>query len=323
MAKISVIMPVYNGERFLARTLEGLLAQSYRDFEVVAVDDGSGDGSLAILRRYAAADPRIRVYTKPNGGNAGRAVKFGLERASGDWMMYSSQDDLFSGDLLEKNMEAVTRYGAQAAVPRMALYYDENRIKPTRNDIDGVTGGREAFLLSLDWRITGFTMWSMELVRRVGWRHEWINADEFTTRMLYAACDRVAPSEGVFYYFQGNENAITRRWRPELIESFITTDRIGEYMRANGFTEEEIKINHINYINELVRITSIFLRSDAAADPVSRRRVLDELGKIYEKHRDKMIAVKEVPLAKRICMRDRRLLFFSLSMVNRWRKMGR
>jgi glycosyltransferase involved in cell wall biosynthesis len=318
--KISVIVPVYNGERYLARTLISILDQSCRDFEVVAVDDGSTDRSGTILKGWAAVDGRVKVHSKPNGGNAGKAVRYGLERASGEWMMYCSQDDLLSPDLLEKNLEAVLRNGAQAAVPNMAFWFSEEDIRPARRELDRVVNGREAFLLSLDWRVTGFTMWSMELVRRVGWGSEWINADEFTTRMLYAACDRVAPSDGTFYYFQGNEESITRRWRPDLLESFITNDRIEKYMEEMGFSREEIVVNHTGYVNEMTRILSIFLRSEAAADRRSRKKYLALIREKYELYRDRMLSAPGLSLAKRICFSDWHLLLLSRKIENRLRK---
>lgn len=66
--KISVVVPVYNGEKYLGQCVDGILAQSFRDFELILLDDGSPDGSGAICDRYAEKDSRIRVIHKPNEG---------------------------------------------------------------------------------------------------------------------------------------------------------------------------------------------------------------------------------------------------------------
>ena len=79
MRPISVILPVYNAEKYLPATLDSLLAQTFRDFEIIAVNDESTDGSLRILERYAAKDDRIRIISQPNGGQSGR--KGGLEHS--------------------------------------------------------------------------------------------------------------------------------------------------------------------------------------------------------------------------------------------------
>ena len=65
---LSVLMPVYNAERYVAEAVESILTQTFRDFEFLIIDDGSTDSSGAILRRYAERDPRIRLLSRPNTG---------------------------------------------------------------------------------------------------------------------------------------------------------------------------------------------------------------------------------------------------------------
>lgn len=90
---ISCLMPVFDGERYLALALDSILAQTCRDFELVAVNDGSCDGSLEILERYAAADARVKVFTKPNGGIVS-ALNYGLERCRGRLIARMDCDDV-------------------------------------------------------------------------------------------------------------------------------------------------------------------------------------------------------------------------------------
>lgn len=65
---ISVLMPVYNAERYVAKAVQSILDQTYRDFEFLIIDDGSTDGSLTILREFEKLDPRIRLISRPNTG---------------------------------------------------------------------------------------------------------------------------------------------------------------------------------------------------------------------------------------------------------------
>src|SRR4051812_4814918 len=90
---ISVLMPVYNAERYVAEAIESILAQSPGDFEFIIIDDGSKDGSLAILERYAARDPRIRLVSRPNTGIV-KALNQGLEMASGELVARMDADDI-------------------------------------------------------------------------------------------------------------------------------------------------------------------------------------------------------------------------------------
>ncbi len=90
--KISVIIPVYNVEQYLRECLESVVNQSFRDLEIICVNDGSTDGSPAILEEYAAKDNRFRIVAKENGG-AADARNAGLSIASGDYILFVDSDD--------------------------------------------------------------------------------------------------------------------------------------------------------------------------------------------------------------------------------------
>lgn len=89
---LSIIVPVYNAERFLRRCVDSVLAQTHTDFELLLIDDGSTDGSPAICDEYAALDSRIRVFHKPNGG-VSSARNLGLDHARGEWICFIDSDD--------------------------------------------------------------------------------------------------------------------------------------------------------------------------------------------------------------------------------------
>lgn len=90
--QISVIVPVYNAERYLHRCVDSILAQTYTDFELILVDDGSKDSSGLICDEYAANDSRVRVFHKPNGG-VSSARNLGLDNARGEWVNFIDSDD--------------------------------------------------------------------------------------------------------------------------------------------------------------------------------------------------------------------------------------
>lgn len=90
---ISVLMPVYNAERYLRKAVESILAQTYRDFELISVDDGSSDRSKEILESYAARDSRVRVISRPNTGIVG-ALNDGLAAAKGEFIARMDADDI-------------------------------------------------------------------------------------------------------------------------------------------------------------------------------------------------------------------------------------
>lgn len=99
MPEISVIVPVYNTAQYLPRCIESILSQSFADFELLLIDDGSTDGSGAICDGYATKDSRIRVFHKENGG-VSSARNLGLKEAKGEWVCFvDSDDELLAGGL--------------------------------------------------------------------------------------------------------------------------------------------------------------------------------------------------------------------------------
>ncbi len=102
MPTVSVILPVYNGERYLSQALEGIFSQSFRDFEIIAVDDGSTDGSRQILE---ARRDQIVILSQSNGG-PGKARNLGVKHSAGDYLAFLDQDDVWYSHKLETQLEA-------------------------------------------------------------------------------------------------------------------------------------------------------------------------------------------------------------------------
>ena len=118
---VSVIIPVYNVERYLRECLESVLAQTLRGIEVVCVNDGSTDSSLSIMREYEARDPRVRVVDKPNGGY-GHSVNRGLSEARGEYVAVVEPDDFIAPDMLADLYAAA--FGEGVSRKRMKVRVD-------------------------------------------------------------------------------------------------------------------------------------------------------------------------------------------------------
>ena len=101
MPKVSVIIPVYNVEKYLGECLDSVLRQTLKDIEIICVNDGSTDGSAVILAEYAQKDPRIRIITQPNAGLSA-ARNAGMDVASGKYIYFLDSDDWIVDDAMEK-----------------------------------------------------------------------------------------------------------------------------------------------------------------------------------------------------------------------------
>lgn len=105
---VSVIVPIYNIERYLRRALDSILSQTYKDWEAILVDDGSTDGSNLIIEEYVGRDNRFKVVHKPNGGLSD-ARNAGMEHISGEFLIFLDADDFLHPQLMELCLEASLR----------------------------------------------------------------------------------------------------------------------------------------------------------------------------------------------------------------------
>ena len=118
MSKVSVVIPVYNVEAYLPACLDSVLSQTLADIEVLCVDDASPDGCGAILDRYAARDPRVRVFHLPENRRQGYGRNLGMDHASGKYVYFLDSDDMITETALEE------LYAAAEADALQAVFFD-------------------------------------------------------------------------------------------------------------------------------------------------------------------------------------------------------
>lgn len=260
-SRISVFIPVHNGAARLPETLDSVLGQTFHDFEVICIDDASTDGSAQILQRYAGRDPRIRVITTPgNLGSAPKAMNHALDAMTGDFFVYSSQDDLFSPDWLASMHARALQTGADAVIPEVVLYHSA---EPARNrSLAGLNGhgevelsGREACERSLDWSIPGNALWNARLVRRLGFEEFALNSDEYSVRRFFLQCNKVVFSGGRFLYRQDNPDAVTKRMSPGKFDWPYTQLRLAQLLQEHQFPAQRVRREIDMAVKEMGRLT--------------------------------------------------------------------
>lgn len=147
MCSVSIIIPVYNTEQYLPRCIESILNQSFNDFELLLVDDGSLDASGSICDDYVEKDSRIKVFHKKNGG-VSSARNLGLDNAQGEWVAFVDSDDLLPKDSLERLM--------QDAGAEMDMVYGSIRKFDDRNDNVETIVAEKCGVLTIEQCLDGF-----------------------------------------------------------------------------------------------------------------------------------------------------------------------
>ncbi len=180
--RISVVIPVRNGERYLAQAVESVLAQTHRDLELLIIDNGSADRSMEIMMRYVRMDDRIRVLNQPDRGVASAANR-GLEESEGEWIARLDCDDVFLPEKLEKQIAFIRKNPDVRIVGTLGYFVnDTGRVIGlvsaegpfTKAEFEGVTAGGEPVFF-----IHSSTLMHRETMLTIGgYREQFVQAED-------------------------------------------------------------------------------------------------------------------------------------------------
>ncbi len=168
-------MPVYNVAAFLEECIDSVLKQSFADFELITVNDGSKDGSLALLEAYAAKDSRVRVLSQENGGY-GKAMNAGLAVAQGEYIAVVESDDFIAENMFERLITTAKEHNADAVKARCAYFWDRENGQRVFGDMDAYP---EEMTNRPIYPIEEKTAYSLPLYICTGiYRHAWLKQHE-------------------------------------------------------------------------------------------------------------------------------------------------
>lgn len=240
MIKFSLIMPAYNAEKYISEAIDSVIAQTYENWELIIVDDGSTDRTAEIVDRYHNNDQRIIVVHQKNSGTAAAARNTALNFVTGDYVQMIDADDLFQENLLAEFNNKLNIDGLDIIVPN-CICFENDRIGDIYwekdapiNDYDSVISGEKAFELSLDWTIHGFFVVKKEIILKVKYDPELINGDELTTRKFLYNANRVGFVNS-YYYYRRNMESTTKNTKNKyrMYECLITDLNIYKYAVGN------------------------------------------------------------------------------------------
>ena len=129
---ISVVVPVYNTEKYLRRCVESIRAQNYKNLEIILVDDGSSDGSYVLMQKLAAEDPGTKIFTEENGG-ASKARNTGVRNATGEFVSFIDSDDYIEPEMIESLVSATDKYQADSVIAQCGRREQDEAGNPLPN----------------------------------------------------------------------------------------------------------------------------------------------------------------------------------------------
>lgn len=246
---VSIIIPAYNTGKYLCECLDSVLRQTWRDIEVIVVNDGSTDATEEIARGYAARDGRVKLITVSNGGQAA-ARNIGLDRAEGEWIAFVDSDDMLYPRAIETLMGIALRSGAPIACGR---FVEGRRWVGERYGGDGSNrSNREHGEAEISFELLAAEEFMERMLYQSGadssvccklYARRLFEKQRFVPGILYEDLDiacrlaaeggSVAVSEEVVYFYRENPDSSTHRFTTRRLDVLDVTARIEDYMARN------------------------------------------------------------------------------------------
>ena len=215
MAKVSIIVPIYNVEPYLAKCIDSILEQTYKDFECILVNDGSTDNCGEICEQYANKDDKIKVVYKENGGLSS-ARNAGLDLATGEYVCFIDSDDYIHCKYLEALMSAMTAHNTSMA---LCVFCRVESDDVDTNDEFSFDDSLHVYsvedLIADRWHwVETNVMWNKlfkrELFDNIRFPLGRINEDEYIKPLLYDQMTQVAIVEYPLYFYRQRQGSIIR-----------------------------------------------------------------------------------------------------------------
>ncbi|WP_300766235.1 glycosyltransferase family 2 protein [uncultured Acetatifactor sp.] len=227
---ISVIIPIYNVEKYLPTCMESIFSQTYRKLEIILVDDGSKDNCSRLCDEYAEKDDRVKIYHKENGGLSD-ARNYGVERANGEYITYVDSDDYVDSDYIEYLYLLIRKYNSQIALCQHRVHYNNGFIKEI-----GKTGDEELTVSRCLERmlyhdVIDTSAWAKlyhrDLFHGVCYPVNKIFEDTATTYILMMKCEKIAIGyESKYNYIFRNNSIINSEFNRNKLDLIEITDKM-------------------------------------------------------------------------------------------------
>lgn len=276
---VTVVVPIYNVEKYLNECIESIVGQTYKNLEILLIDDGSTDSCPRICDEWAEKDARIRVIHKQNQG-LGMARNTGIDNASGRYICFYDSDDYVDRRVIEKAYEKAEEYSAEIVLYGLKDFTDDGSIidPPLPKSPKSFYKGYEVQKIVLpdlidssfaESSIKGlpFSAWSclfsMELIRRSDWKfvseRQIISEDSYSLIELYKQVKSIFILHEALYYHRWNFHSLSRTYRQDRFERtkhfYLKAVRLAKDCMYDVVVENRLSGLFFNFIIDIMKQT--------------------------------------------------------------------
>jgi len=245
MANVTIIVPIYNAEKYLAETLDSILAQTYHDWVCLLVNDGSTDYSQNIIEEYCKIDIRFRGLQKENEKTVDFTRRYALQHVSTEWVINIDADDYVEPLYLEKLVRRQSETGADAVVPQLIGCVNElegnSYYTPLQSfDKSQVISGKDACLMTLGgWGISANVMLYRRKLAKDEYFGPYMNSDEYSQRLIVYQAAKVVFSDAEYRY--RNNIGTSRKVSVRMFDRTLVDMQLEQFVYEN-FPDRDDKI---------------------------------------------------------------------------------
>lgn len=284
MPQISVIVPVYKVEQYLCRCVESILSQTFADFELILVDDGSPDNCGAICDEYAKKDSRIVVIHQKNGGlSAARnsGIDWAFANSHSQWLTFIDSDDWVHPDYLRFLLNAAIENNTFVSKCTYMPVSSSTVIPPLSEAPFHVMKMEDGYLTKIASVCAQCKLYHKSAFQEIRFPVGRLHEDLFTTHKLMFQFETIALTDAPLYYYWHNEDSITNRpWTPKRLDEFeafeeqisffqqrglpaLKDEMVGRYLCAIGCQFSTVQKN--DYPKDVIRLLRKQMRKAIAS----------------------------------------------------------
>lgn len=241
--KVSIIVPVYNVEKYLERCIKSIVGQTYENTEIILVNDGSTDSSLQICKGYES-DSRVIIVDKINGGLSD-ARNAGLNVATGDYVAFIDSDDFIKESMIEQMMIAINRDESDICVCDMEYLYDDGKINFASGGNFKLSSIKENPELIRINNSACNKLFKKEMFKDVKFPVGKYYEDLATIPILIYKANKVSKVNDAFYVYYQRSGSIAHTANKKIFEIYDAIDDCIQYVKQHG--NEEIIIKELNH----------------------------------------------------------------------------
>lgn len=289
---ITVVVPVYNVEKYLKKCIESIINQTYKNLEIILVDDGSPDNCGKICDDYKKQDSRIKVIHKKNGGLSD-ARNAGIDIANGEYITFIDSDDYIDDDYVELLYNAIVKDKTDMVISSHKVIYDNGTILEKATGERSILNSKEVLKRILYDEGIDLSAWAklykIELFRKVRYPKERLFEDAATTYKLVDKCKNISIVSKSTYNYMIRENSITNlNFSEKKLDLIKSTEEMCDYVQ-NKYPDLEIACNrrlmyaYLSTLTQLARSKKRF--------PKEEKILMDYI----KENRKKILKDKRVP----------------------------